>query len=279
MSATFDHDYYYADMIGVDFLRLLTEVAGDITVGDTTAVGEYSYATDATLSEMLAEAKAFWEDGVTEAAGGDAVTGFSPTTPKTYFDSFRDDATATGNWTGTGAPGRGWAKGLRYWHAQWGFDDTVEAVWEWLMSFTSNEDAEEGDASDYEIANTRIGTFDPRQALTEEIDTANETNAVGSVPSLYDWATAGLLAGIMGEQDPVSLQVVKELLAHRRERRGDAFTRGVSQRDDLRLMVFSGLSYQTGYLDTATRQWDCAAAAMIGNVYRHAPEAYPTVRP
>lgn len=282
ITTTYDHLFYPGDLLGLIALDKLAALAGDVTLGDAAAVGEFSAATAAPVSTMLADATAFWTTGVADALAATPKTGFSSATPYEFFESFRSDVSAAGTWryadgagqTGTTITGRNWAGGVRAWQAHAGYDAKVADVWGYLMGFSSNPTLEApASYSPLQIAQSRVGTFDPTLCLTTTLYVAG-AQARQNASDYYDWACAGLMAATQASQSAAKIETAKNTVAKLRERDGSAFTYGKSQLDNIVLLGTSGLSFQTGYADIAARTIDCAGAAMCGNLYRQSPKAF-----
>jgi hypothetical protein len=271
VSTTFDHDYNQLDLVGLEFLALAQSIEGDVTVGDATAVGEYASATAAALSVMQADATVFWLTGVTEPGSTTDVTGFSSTTPKDYFDSFRSDAAASGYWAGTGTNGQSWASSLRSAYNAGTAALKAQAVtnWTWLMTFTSNPAYETTATSPSAIAAAVTGTYDPKICLSTVVSTSNKYND----SSYYDWSCCGPMSVVQAAQDPASLRAAKEAVVVP-QRRYDEPTPRSEQIDYVYLRGKSGLSYQVQFTDNGTRRYDCLAIASLMDVFRHQPQTF-----
>lgn len=272
---TLDHDLYPGDLIAMEFLTAVIAEEGTRTYGDDAAVGDFTERTDATTATMLAEAKAFWQDGVRNAGEADATVGFSSTTPREYFDCFISDGTGTGTWqyaTGTSLTGMNWALGLRGWYATYGYDTKAADIYTWLMGASSNASYETGASTLARVwYAAETGTYNPKRALSTYI-LATQKN--GS--ALYDWATFGLLSGIHSARDYSSFTDAKREVSTSKRYAYD----GVASAKHFRLNLRGkgGLSGQVQYTETilgaARRVYDAVAAAMIGLAYRVSPKIH-----
>lgn len=285
-TTVFDHDYYPADAVGLEFLNALKETAGNITVGDASAVGEYNAATAATLSDMIADAEAFLLTGIQGASDTAAVAGFSTTTPKSFFDSYRSDAASTGNWSGTGTDGLDWAKCIRSCYAVGtaSLKARALAVWQWLIAFTSNPALEDnGTIEAPQMVDQLLGDYDPHFCLARSLDTANRMNAT-SGGNVYQLACIGLLAQVTSENDRANFKDVKEELSKKRRYYDDPdgasttqATKPTNQYLDLYLFGLCGLQFQLNVPvvinGNSTFSYDATFAAYIGDAYRRAPIA------
>lgn len=278
ISTTFDHKFYPGDMVGLTFLTALQAAEGAATYGNTTAVGEFAQATDATNATMRSEATAFWTTGVPDAGSTTAKTGLSSTTPFEFFEAFRSSAAAAGTWryadgagqTGTTVTGLNWAKGLRAL-------PTFTGVWDYLVAFTSNSTYETADdTAPQAVAAALTGTYDPTLALATTLIVSG-TNASKNGSSRYDWATTGLMAEIQTTRGASGLGNAKAEVARPRRRYVDPTPRA-SRTDWLGLRGQSGLDFQVSFTDTvegASRQViDVLRAAMLMNAYRYTPQTW-----
>lgn len=279
-TARFDHDLYPGDLVALEFLAAAEEQEGDLTYGDATAVGSMSYATAATLSEMVAEATAFWTTGVA------SVTGFSASTPREYYDGFTSASEGTGTWqyyetsgSISRISGANFAKALRGWFASAGYDAKVAEIYTWLMGATSNTSYEPtASTHNYTLYAGQLGTYDPaRNCLTTTIDVLSGSTTVNrNGSSLYDWRTLGLLAQVHSAQAQASFGAAKRRVS---EEHRFAY-HGVESNRHYRLSLLgkSGLSYQVSYTESvlsgSRRVYDVVAAAMVGLAYREAPKIY-----
>lgn len=284
---TLDHDLYPGDLVALEFLEAAIAEDGDLTYGDDSAVGDFESATSAPTSTMMAQAKAFWEAGVAEAAGGAAVKGFSTATPREYFDCFiSDSGGGTGTWQYYSSAGgvstitsQNYALALRGWYAVYGYDATVAATWAWLLAATSNVTFETSvTASKSQIAEGKTGTYAPGTCLATVIDVVSGGAAVNRNGSdLYNWATVGLLAELRTAQDLANFRESKRE-ASKMRRRNTAGTPGDERHEMPSLRGRTGLTFQTFFTETilsaARRVYDVVAAAMFGLSYRQEPKIH-----
>lgn len=288
-TTTFDHIYSQADS-PLEFLTRLKAQAGDITVGDATAVGEYSYATAATLSAMIADALSFIANGATNSGAGDKVLGWTPQTPYRYFRSYRSDLSASGSWFRDNAAdgtqscqvqADEYCQYLRDLYYYEGASTRVAALFDWLMSASSNSTYETpASYGPGQVASSIYGTYNPQNGFCYTIRLTGATNSDGSAAivngeiggpfSGYVFALVGLTAPLFSTRQRAAFKAIKDTL-------GTQVVRGypttaTSIRDDLRLMHFVGLSYQTGNAKTGTAQ-SIGAIAQVGAIYRYSPKA------
>lgn len=285
----FDHDLYPGDLCALEFIRAVTAEEGDATYGDATAVGSMSFPTSSTLSNMVDEAQAFWETGIRNATGTTAITGFSATTPREFYDGYPGLGTigavidpGTGAWvysTGTSVTGRNFALAVRGWFGQFGYDTRVQAVFEWLMAFTSNADFEHSDdeITEQHFYDARTGDFDPKICLAALMDTSSQEN--GSTE--YDWACVGLMSEVLSAYQLAKFADAKRAAARPRRRRYRA-------KDDKQALSpsirgKSGLAFQIGTAETLTVDGasytsrialDVVRMAQFGLAYRENPVIY-----
>ncbi len=273
MTITFDHRFYPGDLNGLTALAKLQALAGNITVGDATAVGVFNAATASTLSAMQTEALAFWTTGVADAGSTTAKTGMSTSTPFEFFEAFRSDLAAAGTWryadgaaqTGATVTGMNFAKGLRALGA------AFAAVWTWLMTFTTNAAYQSAaGVTARALAAAETGDYDPTLALATVL-TVKGASQNGS--SKYEWATMGLLAAF----NAAGLKAAKDAIAVPRVRYDEPTPRR-AETDYVGVRGRSGLSFQVSFTETVNaasrRVRDVVSAAMLMGAYRQAPQTF-----
>jgi hypothetical protein len=277
---TLDHDLYAGDLIALEFIAAAQAQEGDITVGDDEPVGDFEFRTDATLSEMAAEAIAFWTTGIANAGSSTAITGLSTTTAREYFDCFishTDEGTGTWKYSDGSAEitGQNFAKALRGLYAQGGYTDLVSTIWAWLLSGASNTTYEPAaDLPNRTLYKAATGEYDPTLALATELVASSASNS----SNLYDWATMGLTAPLQSAQAGGAFTTAKETASSLRRREYDGVN---AQRfDRVSLRGKTGLSLQVYFTESVegrtARVYDAQAAAIIGTAYRLAPVIYAT---
>lgn len=271
----FDHTYFPTLLPGLEFLQALRSIVGDGTYGDTSAVGDFAQRTDATVSTMIDEAKAFWVDGAKNEGASTNTVGWSSSTPFESFQSATSDGRVAA-WQLTGSnefSGYGWAIGLYAWHKLYGYDAKISDIWPWLQTATSTNEIQ-GSPSPSDLAGNLEGPWNPKLAL------GTFYTVVGGVPnetaSTYEWATAGLLAGIQSVQDNAGFTLAKNTLSPKRHRFNENTPRD-AYFDDLLLIGESGLSFQTQNVsfggDGSVVQ-SAILAAQVGLMYRFAPKSF-----
>jgi len=286
-TVTLDHDLYPGDLIALEFLVAAKAQEGDITVGDTTAVGDFSERTDATISSMISEALAFWTTGLADAGGTDgAITGLSTTTPREYFDCFISHTSdGTGTWryadgaasTGTTITSHNFALALRGLAAA-GQTTLGNAIFDWLMTFTSNSDYElPSEHHEQYRSKNLLGTYDPKTApatilKVREGSPLAATKKNGS--AVYALHALGLLASYYSSRQRASFDTTKNTLNDPKAKRWEN-----SERDNERLFLplqgECGLSMQPSYETPVPKSRKRAEyAAQTGCIYRHEPKAF-----
>lgn len=296
-------------------LRMLEDVDGDATYGDATAVGDFAQATSSTLSACVAACVAWWANGAQDGNGA-VVVGFGSATPR---DSYAVTTAGSSTWSTTGGQlgglstvvqGFEYAAGLRGLWECVGYNAQVSALNVWLRGFTSEPiNRVPATWNNDRKARSTLGTYDATLCLAEYLgvtDAAGSPIATdapegqfGDLPPGYDWRTAGLLAPIQSSTDQGSLRRAKDEISKERRRRftlqlfaGSPSISGnipgskyepCDIQDDLRLLTFSGLSFQTsvgmrrpGWSGLAFGHYvDLQGAAIAADVYRYPPNAFP----
>lgn len=286
-AVTFDHDLYQGDLVGLVFLEAVKTQEGDITLGDTSAVGDFADRTDRAISDMQADAIAFWETGIASAGETTAKSGFSATTPFEYFDCFiSDGGGGTGTWSyasadsgGSYVTGLNWAKAIWGWFGKQGYDTRLAAAWTWLMGFDSNATYEtSASASQQTLSQAETGDYDPTLALATNLRvlTAAGAAAADNGSSRYDWATIGLTAGVAAAQQRGSFAESKRI-AMKGQRR--AYQGLDCERYDVpAVRGVTGLGLQVSLTQTvfgvARKAKDVLAACMAGLAFREQPRSF-----
>lgn len=290
----FDHSYYPSSIVGIEFLSALMAVSGDGLYGSTGSSGiaytlTFTAVPQALLSTMIADARAFWANGIFDVVAGAKITGLSATTPREFFNSYPTNhgntlPVGTGSWqfqdgsaaTGALITASNWAKGLRSLYAVEGLSATVLAIFDYLQSFASNSAFElPAECNGRLIQSGAKGEYDPSMAPATllKVRTGSPLAATAiNGSSFYDWAAAGMLAPIAATRDRAGLTVARDELSLPRQR----FAEG-NQRDGETLYLgplgISGLSFQPWTSATARIQ-SVTRAAQVGNFYRQSPKAF-----
>lgn len=284
----FSHDLYPGDLICLEFLTEAVAQDGDASYGDSTVVGDFSYATNGLTSAMITSAQAFWTTGVIDSGTATVIGGFSESTPREYFDGYiSDSGGGTGAWqyalVSSGMSkitGLNFAMGVRGWYAASGYDTTVSAIYSWLMASTSNSTYETADGTGNQaLYLAQTGTYDPNVALSTYIDVLSGSTAVNkNGSSLYDWGTYGVLSKIQSSRNMSAFKDAKSLVSTYRRRAYSGASGDAQRFDKPSLRGKSGLGYQMAFTETVEggtrRVYDTVRAAMMGLGYREAPFIY-----
>lgn len=293
----FDHRYHVFNYgIGLEFLVAYLAVVGDEVIGSSTTGAVFTASRAALVSTAIAEARAFWRDGAYSVDDAAVVVGLSSATPREFFDAYPANKglfTGRGSWqfndgalsVGTVVSGLGWAGALRGLHAVG--DALATTLFDWLMTFTSNPTFEVSatthaygqvtftSANDRALYAGLAGTYNPKYALATTLKVRSAGAAVttnGS--SLYSLATAGMLAALYSTRQQTSFATLKDALSVPRPR----FREGFDPRDGQYLylgpLANSGLSFQPYTSAALGRLQSIPQAALTGNVYRYAPQAF-----
>lgn len=291
----FDHRYYPGDLIGLEFLAAWQAANGDTVIGSTSTAAVFNASRAIAVSVAIAEALAFWTSGTFSVDDAAAINGFSSATPREFFDAYPSAKglyTGRGSWqlqdgalaTGTLITAVGWAVGLRALRAVSG-DVAVTALFDWLMTFTSNPTFEAAVSSHlygrvtWTTTNDRAiyagvaGTYNPKTALATLLQVRG-TGAPRNGSSLYDLATAGLLAPLYSSRQQSAFLHLKDALSPPKAR----WREGFDPRDGHYLYLgplgASGLAMQPYTDASGNRVQNVQRAAMAAGIYRCAPQAY-----
>jgi hypothetical protein len=211
------------DTIGAWFLTLLGSIQGTTTSYGAASSSDFSGSTVATLATMITEAVSFAVLGAYDVFQNSArVTGLSTTYPRAYYSPQSAGAAGMGTWGLWAAPagtlplsvlyGRDFAAALFSLNYIGGSSATVNAVYDWLMTFTANS-ANAPPAEDplRLIGNTQ-GVYNPKIAIADMLD-LTDTNGnpakVEHVGAAYDWAATALLAPIASVRTPADFATSK----------------------------------------------------------------------
>lgn len=260
------------DLISLRFLKTIQDYEGDLPVGDTTAVGSFSFPTISTISGMRTAAKTFWQTGVAETVGGTPITGLSATTPREYYAGFNSDGLGggTGTWKLLGSliTGANFAKALNGLFYDSGFS-AISTIYNWLMAGMSNPAFENTSNRNQVIYLANTGVYNPKLALATYL-----TTTASNGTDQYDWSTQGLLAPIHAQQDLATAADSKRAVSKRYRR---AYVgKDAQQMDFASLRGVSGLSFQMSGASVSGILYDTQAAAIIGMSYRENPKIYST---
>jgi hypothetical protein len=299
----FDNRYYPGDLIGLEFLQAFQQVAGDESIGSSSTIATFSSSRAAPVSTAIAEALAFWTQGVFSVDDGVVINGFSAATPREFFSSYPAATNIPaptfgtlanrGSWqyqdgplsSGTAITSLGWAIGLRALRAL-GVD--VTGIFDWLMGFGSAPAFEASVTShlygtvtwntpdDRGIYAGTRGTYNPKTALATllQVRTAGGGAVALNGSGLYDLATVGLLASLYSTRQQAAFGQLKDALVIPRPR----WREGFDPRDGKYLYLgplgVSGLSLQP-YSDASLNRYESIPrAAMTAGIYRQPPQAY-----
>jgi hypothetical protein len=247
--------YNLFDTAGVWFLDILSGIqSGAASYGSASSV-DFTASTVATLDDMIDEAVNFVTLGARDSAfGGDLKTGLSTTYPRAVYLAAGPATANTGTWDLTptvigGTPakvlfGSDIAVALFALNAAGEAAATVNAVFDWLMSFGSNPANAAPSEDPQLLIGNRAGTYKPTMALAVELDVLADDlitpMAQEHTGSGYSWLSAGLLAPIASVRIPAAFAAAKEQLGvPQPSRRGE--TPAYKQIGE---SGYSGLSFQ-----------------------------------
>jgi hypothetical protein len=301
-------------------LHALQVLDGDASYG-AGAASVFTVDPGATLSSMVSSCLAWWSAGAPDA-GGATVIGLSTMTPRDGYAAGASGGVSTGSWTnaisvsgGRTVRGFEFAMAVRSLYEVGGYD-AAGALYEWLRSFGSDPANRPPSTWTHErIEQSTLGAYDPTIAIARNLLIADANGSamateavdtpVGSSYSApgYDWRTVGLLAPIQSARASSTFRTAKDEMTKIRRRRFSArLTSGlptstslslaaydrVEAQDDLGMLAFSGLSFQTsvggkrsgwgGSQNFFTHYVDITGACMAADAYRYPPGAFPSVR-
>lgn len=287
----FDHRYYPSDLIGVTFLALYKDIAGDVSIGPTSSVFINGSAA-ALVSVAIAEALAFWEDGAYDVVRAATVVGFSTSTPFEFFDSYPADKgvfTGDGRWkyrglestsssaaytTGT-ISAHSWAMGLHALYLRDGASAFVAGVFDWMADCAALAafDQDPLTTAKRTIYRNTLGEFDAELAPPTAITVLSSSAAANvAATSFYDLAAAGLLAPLFSARQQAKFRELKDAIDVARPKYQDG-----GDRDGevlfLGRMGRCGLTWQP-FSATDVREESVAFAAQVGHLYREQPQAW-----
>ncbi len=255
--------------------RLRAIVGGDYLIGASTTIG-HTIPPVATLDAAIAEAREFYVTGKQLQSGAPARSLLSTTRPASYYHAFVGAGTfASPDLSGDGAfhldgspettvPGIGFAMALRGLFEVEGYSDTVAALFEYLMTFSSNPAfaVQAGEVA----ANTTNGEYDPEFCVSTKLAVDNGSGGAVKMngSSVYDLAAAGVLAPIYIAAGR-SLRALKDAVALPRRVRFNG-----NEVVDPAPTAVMGLSLQGISQDITVR-----GAAQMGMLYRYAPKGHP----
>jgi hypothetical protein len=283
-------------LLGASAMWFLSElraiVGGSTTYGVATAGGDFDGSAAGTLDAMLSEARAFYAGSKIPGFANPTGTAFgamsmlSSATPRgNYFDNGSGSYSALLSSTGLYfVTSFDFSVALRGLYEYEGYSATVAGIYEWLMAFTSNPDAEPpaGSAS-FTVANGVKGIYNPGIALSFNLAYADGSgnpisrNLAGTTTS-YDTTTVGILAPVRIASGRDLSDAKASLSAPGRIRASRTDTNDQFAYPLLRGQC--GLSFQMvpSITGSAGQVWGVTSnAAFCGLVYRYAPRANPGV--
>lgn len=300
------HVFDASQFVVLELWKLLYATSGDQAIGATgNGGGVFTSAPSQLLSQSIADLRAFIAVGAFDVFSGTTLTGWSATTPRETFNAY---PTGTGSWeysdgnasAGTSITGAGIAMALRALFNYEGYSSQVSTIWTWLMGFASNPafvSAAGTLAIDYACATTTKAAnppapptgsgniiapfYDPTLALTTSL-VVKGANANQNGSSLYDWSTAGMLAGIQSSRNSSKFRIAKRTMSTPVLRMPVPFsdTANGPVIDYPMLRGVSGLAMQLNFGDSGNAMyWNCISAARCGAVFRYQPQAWTGTNP
>jgi hypothetical protein len=206
--------YNLFDGIGAWFLGVLRTLQGGSTqYGSSTTGVDFASSTVATLDTMISECVAFLTTGAYDTSTNTLRTGLSTSYPHSFYMPQANGSTNPGTWgyqVASGSPsvciyGRDFAGPLFALNYLGQATDTVNAIFDWLMTFTANpSNAAPAEDPILLIGNT-LGSYDPKRAIADKLDVIADDDTVLTrehVGAVYDWQATALLAPIASVRLP-----------------------------------------------------------------------------
>jgi hypothetical protein len=277
------------------FLSELRAVVGGSTVyGFGAAGGDFTGSAAGSLDTAIAEARAFYAGNKIYGFTNPTGTGFAPmsmlsvATPRDGYNSSSTQYAASITNGQYNTSGLNIALGLRGLFAAEGYSATVAAIYEWLLTFTTNPlSVTPAGTSTFTLKNSLTGTYDPNVALAQFLSYADATGAAtaynfaGSplnAASDYTFVTAGLLAPVRIASGRDCRLTKDTLSPARRLRASNSDNGSIVLYPNMRgLMGLSGQMVGT-MNDSGATYAITQFAALLGSVYRYPPLATPNLR-
>lgn len=292
--ATFAAQFKMSDLACVEFLHAFKGVAGDETIGSPAITATFASSRAAPVSTVISEAIAFYTTPQWSVDDGAAIVGLSTVTPRDFFSPY---PVGRGSWqfadapypTGTAITAQSFTLAMRGLRAVNG-DAAVAGLFDWLMTFASNPTFEQATTSHTYGQVTRVvdnerakyagfaGTYDPKLALAQSLQVrtsgAAGTTLLQNLTSFYDLGDTAHLAPLYSARQKAGFTALKDALVVPRPRWRQGFEPRDGQYLYLGPLATCGLALQPFTDNNFRRTQSVARAAMLGAVYRYAPQAY-----
>lgn len=249
--------YPSASFAVLEFFHLLNTLAGDSAYGDN-AGGNYISSPSTLASVSMAAIRSFWATAQYDYGLLAKVNGFSSVTPYSYWLPTVQGGSGANVWARSGntVSGQDYSWALRSLYAYEGNSSQVQDVYSYLMGFSPNPAyATSADAYLPSVAESQLGTYNPKIALAYTLNVATRMNQ----DSIYYPASAGCLAAMADRQN---LNAAKQYVGEK------AFLDMSNVNSGTTVPAYFpviGLGFQA-YGQSVVSVVD---AAMFGNVYRY----------
>ncbi len=297
LSGTFDcdHLFYPSGLLALEFWNELLTTDGDQQIGaDTTVAGVFTTAPQQLMSQSMTDIRTCFQTGIVDATTT-TITGLSATTPREFFNAYPAvknsfaSITGTGLWewsdsaNGTFVTSQTFCKALAALYAVDGASSQVTTVTDWLRSFTSNSTTEPpAGTSTQDLMHSSTGTYDPTVTIATllQVRDAAASFAPSAVngSAVYDWGALGLLSPQLSARYQGSFKESRLVPLGLRRRFADGLPSDWLL-DNISLKGRSGLSLQTGGMETVNGQSlianDALTCAQFALALRQAPKVRP----
>ncbi len=325
----YTNDFSPEGIIGLEFLVLLKAQEGDIQIGDATAVDTFTTQPPLRLiSDVIATVGAVWANGIVAQSPQEYADGTAPQTLRSGFGATPYEFLRVGTSGLAFHPrwefqhgdnqqpvysvfGMTYAYAMRGWYAAFGFDSTLETMWNFFMSTVTGSDYTTPDGTPKVIARqTAMGTYAPGEVglaqatCVENFETYERVNFLCDDCAMgLDWGTVGVLADLWVAQNPAGFALAKQAMSEFQRARetiphDEEFYRPVVLRYtgvDLQPFPLVVTTHPSGTGNSVpepekynlatdaelignyhARALDALGAAMAGLAYRRQPKIYAT---
>ena len=238
-------NYFIADVAGLWFLKLLSDVVGASTVYGDTALTGYYQPNAASLSTMIADLTTFAVTGPRDnTLGGALTTPLSATEPRGLYQAARNGLGGLAFWQAADLTAADLSLCLIGLYMANGMLDSITTMLNWIRAATPNpNNLTPASLPEDQVVLGITGTYDP--ALCPASSLSETVPFTESDFALYDWSSFGLLAPILSVVDPGQMRISKDTLStavrFSANDVGEVFLTQIGE---------SGLSLQPIYLDT-----------------------------
>lgn len=283
-----NHVFYPSALLALEFWNELMTTDGDQTIGYGDPPG-FIDNMNQLLSESIADLRACWTNGITDATST-LVNGLSSTTPREFFNSYPaikpHFADGTGMWefydgafnTGTQITSMNFSLALGAIYAYEGATTQVTTIDTWLRSFTSNPDYETADgAAASTVARANTGDYDATACFSTVLLVRDADDSYASITlngsSVYDWGSFGVLSPLWSSIHQGTFADARRSACGINFRYADGLRSDGDYKDRISLRGTSGLTYQTATATSDGMVNDLVRASMFGISLRQLPKS------